>query len=255
MSKPSPKSSEYVECRDCALDPICHPAFTGTSLFSDASFNDFFSSYVLDHVERRKAVTEGSAIYRQNEPVTALYAVTSGAFKLLSTSTTGQSQLTGFRFPGELLGDEALAVGCHPVTAIAISEASVCVIPLQVIRNINAEMPRFQQAFLTLIIQQCYLAHQQLADYVALKSADQKLAAFLLHLIKRISHSAHDKNSLLLPMSRTDIASYLGLRHETLSRSFSKFQQQGLIEIRSKQIHFSKPDKLQALASGAEISL
>ena len=171
---------------------------------------------------------------------------------VLSTDKQGHQQLVGFRFPGELLGDEALAIPSHPVTALALTDASICVIPLEVIQDISRTIPAFQQAFLTLIIQQCYLAHQQLSDYVALKSADQKLAAFLMHLLKRNTRLNNDPETLQLPMSRTDIASYLGLRHETLSRTLGKFQQHGLILLKGKKITLLHRANLESLASGNE---
>ena len=239
------KSTGFVECKDCSLDPVCHPAFAAGSPFGSTSFN-----YVLDNMERRKAVPAGASIYQQDDPVKAIYAVSSGAFKLLKGDNQESAQLSGFRFQGELLGDEALAVPSHPVSALALSDASVCVIPIEIIQNISRSMPDFQQAFLTLIIQQCYLTHQQLSDYVALKSADQKLAAFLLHLNKRNTRINNDPDSILLPMSRTDIASYLGLRHETLSRTLGNFQQHGLIQLSGKRILLLNRSKLTGLASG-----
>jgi len=239
------KSIGYVECQDCSLDPLCHPAFPADSPFAIGSFN-----YVLDNMERRKAVSAGTPIYQQDDPVKAIYAVTSGAFKLLKGDTPESAKLSGFRFQGELLGDEALSSPIHPMSAIALSDASVCIIPIEVIQNIGKAMPEFQQAFLTLIIHQCYLAHQQLSDYVALKSADQKLAAFLMHLIKRNTLLCNDPETLQLPMSRTDIACYLGLRHETLSRTLGKFQQHDLILLRGKKITLLHRANLESLASG-----
>jgi CRP/FNR family transcriptional regulator len=243
------KTPVFVDCQDCSLDPICHPAFIADSPFGNTDFN-----YVLNNMERRKAIPAGTLVYRQGDPVNAIHAVTSGAFKLVRTDDTHHNQLNGFRFPGELLGDEALAVQTYPLSAVALSESSVCVIPMEIIRNIGQAVPAFQQAFLTLIIQQCHLAHQQFSDYVALKTADQKLAAFLLHLNKRNIRLNHEPDSILLQMSRTDIAAYLGLRHETLSRTLGKFQQQDLILLKGKQIHLLKRPQLISIASGHEHS-
>jgi len=239
------KSIGYVECQDCSLDPLCHPAFPADSPFAIGSFN-----YVLDNMERRKAVSAGTPIYQQDDPVKAIYAVTSGAFKLLKGDTPESAKLSGFRFQGELLGDEALSSPIHPMSAIALSDASVCIIPIEVIQNIGKAMPEFQQAFLTLIMNQCSLAHQQFSDFVALKSADQKLAAFLLNLNTRHSHISQDSETILLQMSKLDIASYLGLRHETLSRTLSKFQKHGLIQLNGKRITLENHSKLTMLASG-----
>lgn len=239
------KSIEYVECQDCSLDPLCHPAFPVNSPFTDGLFN-----YIADHMDRRKTIPAGAAIYQQDDLVKAIYAVTSGAFKLMKGGTPESSKLTGFRFQGELLGDEALASPVHPVSAFALSDSSVCIIPIDVIQNISRTMPDFQQAFLTLIINQCHLAHQQFTDFVALKSADQKLAAFLLNLNTRNIHINHETETVLLQMSKFDIASYLGLRHETLSRTLSKFQKHSLIQLNGKRITLENCAKLAMLASG-----
>ena len=140
------------------------------------------------------------------------------------------------------------------MSAIALSDSSVCAIPLDIIRNISEAMPGFQQTFLSLIIQQCFLAHQQLSDYVGLNSAEQKLAAFLLHLSKRNTRCNGHPDTIVLQMSRTDIASYLGLRHETLSRTLGKLQNEGLILAKGKHIQLLNRTILSSLLSGNNIS-
>ena len=248
------KTPDFVACEDCALDPICHPLPGEAYSTAEPSLSTCLENYVLGNMERRRAVSAGKAVYQQGEPVTAIYAVTSGAFKLLKQSQQGHQQLSGFRFQGELLGDEALAVASHPLSAIALSDASVCVIPLDIIQNISKAVPEFQQIFLRLIIQQCYLAHQELSDYVALNSAEQKLAGFLLHLSKRNTCKKDHPDCIFLQMSRTDIASYLGLRHETLSRTLGKLQKYGLIQSKGKQIQLLNRTRLATLVSGINIS-
>ncbi len=234
------QTHDYVACEDCALDPLCHPDFLARGAFSN----------ILDYVQRRKQISANSTVYTPGEPVNYLYAVTSGAFKLIIEGSRTEPQVCGFRFKGELLGDESLTTPHYKVTAIALSDASVCAIPVQLISELSESMPRFQKAFLTLIIQQCSLAHQQIADYVALKTAEQKLAAFLLHLSQRNTLINHSQNDLYLAMARTDISNYLGLRHETLSRTLSRLQANHLISVNRRQVLIKHREALQALANG-----
>lgn len=248
------KAPDFVACQQCALDPVCHPGLENVFSKGKTAIGEFLENFVLENMERRRSIAAHQTIYCQEQPVDAIYAVTSGAFKLVRQDQNGHPQVIGFRFPGELLGDEALAVACHSVTAMALTDASVCVIPLDIIGQASAAMPGFQQVFLRLIIQQCFLAHQQFSDYVGLNSAEQKLAAFLLHLTKRNTTTDNDITRIILQMSRTDIASYLGLRHETLSRTLSKLQQHGLVKTKGKQIHLIDPNRLSSLASGNDKS-
>jgi len=232
------KKDQHVACDSCALDNICRPIPIGDGQTL---------SHIIDTMERRKPLASGDALYLQSDDMDAIFAVTSGTLKLVKTSKSGHQQIVGFRFPGELLGDEAISHKKHNLSAVAINEVSACKILMKDIEGIAKHVPSFQNSLMNLISHQCYVMHQQFAAYVARNSAEERLAAFLLNTMERNSTNSDSNTKIRLAMSRSDIANFLGLRHETLSRIFSKFDKSEFISIKGKSIEILNIDALRQL--------
>jgi CRP/FNR family transcriptional regulator len=229
--------SGFIACDQCALDDICKP----TPLSGKQAL-----SQILNSMERRKPLLAGESLYCQDEKMESLYAVTSGTIKLLSTLESGRTQVIGFRLPGELLGDEAFFSRKHCISAVAVTNASVCIIPINDIDSISKLIPSFQTSLLELISQQCYLLHKQFSAYIAHNNAEEKLAAFILNIKER---SLEKNNSIPLEMSKGDIANFLGLRNETFSRILSVFKKNKIISIESKMLQILDIKALQTIIS------
>jgi len=235
-NKTSKSDKSFIACNHCALDNICKPI---------PLCNNQALSQILDNMEQRVSLHQGESLFHQNDTMNSLYAVTSGTIKLLSMTNSKHEQVTGFRFPGELLGDDAIYTRKHNTTAIASIDTSVCIIPINDIDNISKLIPSFQKLLIELIGKQCHLLHTQFSAYISQTTADEKLATFILNMKER---TIDDDNIFQIPMNRGDIANYLGLRNETLSRILSKFQKNEIISINGKQLKILDTNALQTIS-------
>lgn len=229
----------FVDCENCGLFPVCRPIESGgQSMVLVESF-----------LSRREAVKLGESLFLKDDPLTDIYAVSSGTFKIVQYGVDGEEQILGFRFPGELLGEDALYPGKYGYTAVAISGSSVCRLPVQEFNASSNIIPTMQRNMIELLSMQCYVTQKQMSSLAACKSAEQKLVAFLLNIAER--KAAHDGSStnIKLTITRDNIANFLGLRRETLSRLLSRLQKEGLLAIKGKQLQLLQPDRLNKLAN------
>lgn len=230
--------TNYVECDDCSMNSVCQPVkTTNQSLDLSASF-----------LEKRVSTKSGTALFQQSTPLTNMYAVSSGTFKLCQLTDDNEYNIIGLRFPGELIGEDALYLQTYNYTAIAIGESSVCKISVEQMTSFGKLVPELQQNLITLLSRQHYVRQRNFQAYIGKKSADSLLAAFLLNIIERNANYTGNDDNIDLPVSRNDVANFLGLRRETLSRVFSKFQKEELIQIKGKNIKLLAKDKLFQLA-------
>ena len=231
--------SDYIACQHCALDDICKPIS-----FGDQSFNQTHNI-----LERRAPLLAGEYLYKKGDSLNSIYALTSGTVKLVKTTSKGLQQVVGFRFPGELLGDEAISTEIHTLSAIAIDNASTCDISIKGLDDIAQMIPSFQSNLIKLLSNQCYTLHQQFTSYAGRNNAEERLAAFILNIAERNSNKGILKLNIFLAMTRDDIANFLGLRRETLSRTFTKFQKTKVINIENKELEIKDVEKLRLLAN------
>ncbi len=235
----SATDANFVDCENCGMFPICRPVEAGGQSVT----------LVENFLSRREPLKSGESLFVKDETLTDIYAVSSGTFKIVQFAVDGEEQILGFRFPGELLGEDALYPGKYGYTAVAINGSSVCRIPIQELNASSEMMPAMQRNMIELLGMQSYVTQKQMSSLAACKSAEQKLVAFLLNIAER--KAAHDgsSTSIKLTVTRDNIANFLGLRRETLSRLLSKLQKEGLIAINGKQLELLALDKLSELAN------
>ncbi len=152
------------------------------------------------------------------------------------------------RFPGELSGEDALYLKTYNYTASAIGDSSVCKVSVDQMTSCGKLVPEVQQNLIELLSRQSYVRQRNFQAYIGKKSADSLLAAFLLNIIERNADYTGSDDSIELPLSRNDVANFLGLRRETLSRVFSKFQKEQLIQVEGKKIQLLEIERLNKLA-------
>ena len=227
--------TKYVECEDCSMNSVCQPVTTVNQSInlSDSYLHRRISSKVL---------------FKQSTPLTDIYAVTSGAYKLCQQTDDGEENVIGLRFPGELIGEDALYLETYNYTAIAVGDSSVCKVSVEQMTSCGKLVPEIQQNFIDLLSRQSYVRQRNFQAYIGKKSADSLLAAFLLNIIERNADYTGNDDYIELPINRNDVANFLGLRRETLSRVFSKFQKEQLIQVEGKKIQLLEQDKLSKLA-------
>ena len=206
----------------------------------------------IDHrlVAVRRKVARGDTLFRAGDRFEALYAVWTGFFKTVVASNHGYEQVTGFQMAGELIGLSGIDSGHHEVDAIALEDSQVCVIPFAELESLEREVPGLQIQFNKMMSREIATGHQVMLQLGSMH-AEERVAAFLLNLTHRLEARGFSPSSLLLRMRREEIGSFLGLQLETVSRTLSRFQAQGLLVVRQRQIEISDGAGLQRLLDGA----
>jgi len=183
----------------------------------------------------RRKVAMGETVYREGDKFQFVYAVRMGTFKSCLTLADGREQVSRFQIAGELMGLDGVASGKHASTAIALEDTEVCAIPYSHLNELAQHSPNLQMVVARLMSREIVREHS-LMVLLGSMNADERLAAFLLNLSQRLKARGYSPNEFHLRMSRAEIGSYLGMKLETVSRTFSAFQQQRLLEVDKKHI-------------------
>jgi CRP/FNR family transcriptional regulator len=223
-----------TQCSTCHLKDLCLPCgLTG---------NDVERLDGLKFARRR--VKEGQALYREGDRFQFIYAVRSGTFKSTLTLKDGREQVTGFQMAGELLGLDGLAAGKHASSAIALEDAEICAIPYAHLSELAATSADLQHVISRLMSREIVREHG-LMMLLGSMNAEERLAAFLLNISQRMKARGYSASEFHLRMSRAEIGSYLGMKLETVSRTFSAFAQQRLLEVDKKHVRIVDLEGLQ----------
>jgi len=223
-------------CASCGLHELCLPAGIGPADLER-----------LETAVRDKRVLERSgSLFRQGDVFRALYVVRSGALKTVVEDASGNTQVLGFHLPGELVGIDALANDVHLCTAEALERTSICELPYDQLQRVLDEVPSLQRQLMRVVSREV-VAEQGHLVIMGRQQAQERLAIFLRSLSDRYGRLARDADSLTLPMSRYDIASYLGLVVETVSRLFSRMEALGVLQVNRKTVRILQPLALTAM--------
>jgi len=228
----APKLAQVIDiralksaCSNCSLREMCLP----TGLTQDEIEK-------LDQmVYTRKRVKRGDSVYRSEEKFGSLYAVRSGFFKTTLAMEDGRDQVTGFHMAGDMLGMDGIGSDQHACNAVALEDSEVCVIPYARLEELSRELYVLQQHFHKVMSREIVREHGVMLLLGSMR-AEERLAAFLLNLSQRFTSRGYSPSEFNLRMTREEIGSYLGLKLETVSRTFSKFQEDGLIGVQQKFI-------------------
>jgi CRP/FNR family transcriptional regulator len=229
-----------VACSGCNLRELCLPV----------GMSDEQMGRLDAIVSTRRSVTRGDALFRAGDAFTSLYAVRAGFFKTAVSSEDGRDQVTGFQMAGELLGLDGIGTERHTCDAIALEDSQVCVIPYHQLEDLSRELSDLQRQLHRIMSREIVRDHGVMLLLGSMR-AEERLAAFLLNLTQRLRTRGFSASSLVLRMTREEIGSYLGLKLETVSRAFSKFQEDGILEVKQRQIRVLNAEALQALVNGS----
>lgn len=199
------------------------------------------------HVFRRK-IRAGQYIYRAGQPFDALYLVHVGCFKTCELSDDGREQVTGFRMRGDLIGVESIGLATYACDAIALEDGEVWELPYPPVLDACFTMPDLQ-ARLTAAMAEEIRRDRAWMLALGTLSAEQRVAAFLLDIANRCAKLGFSDRHFILRMGRADMASYLALKHETVSRALAKLQDFGCIDVVRREVRVLDADGLVALAS------
>ncbi len=237
MSKPLDMDRVRQACRSCSVSQLCLPAGL------EASELERLESAL----EKKMTLHRGESLYTVGDPLESLFAVRSGCMKTSVLSSDGVEQIIGFALPGELLGLDALSEERHQCSAVALDTTAICVLPFANIEALAAELPSLNRQLLKIMGAEIS-REQDLLSLLANKRASERLAAFLDNLSRRFSDRGYSSQDFRLYMSRQEMANYLGMTIETVSRTLSAWQREGLIHIESKALSILDRDGLRAIA-------
>ena len=174
----------------------------------------------------------------------------SGFFKTSVTTADGRDQVTGFQMAGEILGLDGIVQDKHSCSAIALEDAEVCVLPFDKLEQLSREFSALQH-HVHRIMSREIVRDQGVMLLLGSMRAEERLAAFLLNLVQRLHARGFSKSEMVLRMTREEIGSYLGMKLETVSRTFSRFQDDGIIEVKQRYVRILDPDALGAIVNHA----
>lgn len=229
-------------CSNCNLRELCLPF--GLSLEELERLDDLVST--------RRRVKRGDHLYRAGAPFDAIYAIRSGFFKTDVLLEDGRDQVTGFQMAGELLGLDGISTEHHTCNAIALEDSEICAIPFSRLESLSREIHNLQHHFHKVMSREIVRDHGVMMLLGTMR-AEERLAAFLLNLSQRFTARGFSHAEFYLRMTREEIGSYLGLKLETVSRAFSKFQEEGYIAVQQKHIRILNVNGLKALMSNHPI--
>ena len=234
-----PCAHEYqVNCGNCRLNSICLPL----ALESDDI------QQLDDIIQRSKPLQKAQHLYREGDEFQSVFAVRSGTLKAYKTTDDGREQVTGFYFPGEILGMDGISKNTHASSAKALETSAVCEIPFSSLEKLSALMPNLQRHFFQLMSREI-TEDQQLITLLSKNSADERVASLLLSISTRNARRKLSATQFRLPMSRVDIGNYLGLTVETVSRVFSRMQKMEVLRVDNKEIEILDADGVRAMAN------
>jgi CRP/FNR family transcriptional regulator len=223
-------------CSTCRMRALCLP-----SGLSDSDVKQV-SALVFPH--RRLKV--GQALYRSGDTFRAVYLIRTGTVKTLVLHEDGREQVSGFYMPGEMCGMDGLASGKHASDAVALEDCDVCVVPYDRLELLSRES-RGLQRYLHRVLSNEVVRNQSMMLLLGSMRAEERVASFLLNLSQRLTARGYSASDFILRMTRDEIGSLLGMKLETVSRIFSRFQKEGMVHIEGKHVQILKLDSLRAM--------
>lgn len=196
----------------------------------------------------RRRIKRGSALFSNGDKFSALYAIRVGFFKTCVTTEGGRDQVTGFQMAGEIMGLDGIVGDRHTCDAVALEDAEVCVMPYDRIEDLSRDVPALQTHVHRIMSREIVRDHGVMLLLGSMR-AEERLAAFLLNLVQRLQARGFSSSELVLRMTREEIGSYLGLKLETVSRTFSKFAEEGIVEVKQRHVRILNSDALRAIVN------
>lgn len=236
----SDRGHNRLSCSACGLAGICLPI---------AVEEDQIAA-LESVVQQGRPLRRGDHVFRMDDPFDCIYAVRSGCVKSYRLSERGEEQVLGFHLPGEIFALDGIGESSYRSSAIAIETSSLCAIPFRQISELALRIPSMSAHLLQLMSHEI-ATDQHLALLLNKRTADERVAAFLLGLSSRFRRRRLSSTRFRLPMSRRDLANYLGLAVETMSRVLTRLQEIELIKVEAQEFEILDADGLHIAAGVA----
>jgi CRP/FNR family transcriptional regulator, anaerobic regulatory protein len=227
-----------VACSNCNLRELCMPL----------GLSEEELQRLDDLVATRRKIARGDSLYRNGDKFSALYAIRTGFFKTTVAVEDGRDQVTGFQMAGEVIGLDGIVSEYHTCDAVALEDAEVCVMNFDRIEDLSREINALQRHVHKIMSREIVREHGVMLLLGSMR-AEERLAAFLLNLVQRLHARGFSQSELVLRMTREEIGSYLGLKLETVSRTFSKFVEEGIVEVKQRHVRILNSDALKLIVN------
>jgi CRP/FNR family transcriptional regulator len=232
----SQEKAGATRCSKCVHQAFCMPP----------ELNDRDVARVAAIVGSTRSVRRGETLYRASAPFDSIYAVRAGCFKTVIVHRNGLEHVTGFYLAGDTLGLDGVSTDLHTCDAIALEDSIVCVIPFHLLAGVCRDVEAMQHHVHRMLSSEIVREASLLMQFGTM-SAAQRIAAFLLDVSRRLKARGYSSIEFNLRMTREEIGSYLGMKLETVSRMFSRLQEDGLIDLAGKQVRILDIEGLQKL--------
>ena len=225
--------------------------FCSTCAFSQACLSQGMDKRALMDlhvlVEHIGPIHAGEHVFREGDPFEAIAAVRAGTVKTYVVDRDGREHVLGFHLPGEVIGLNAIDGETYPCNAIALDTVTLCRFSFPKIAVLATRLPGLQQHLFRLLSRDIGRAALLAGDW----TADERMAAFLVGLSRRLAARGFSPERFQLTMPRTDIANYLRLAPETVSRVLKRFQDEGLLKADRRELELIGRERLELLAASA----
>jgi CRP/FNR family transcriptional regulator, anaerobic regulatory protein len=225
-----------VDCLHCRLSTLCLPYGLKPEEISQLEAI----------VQRKRPVKSDEYLYRQETQSHSLYAVKSGSFRSFIANPEGYEQTIGFYLPGELMGLDSLQNGRFHCSVVALETSAVCELPLPLLNELSTKIPSLQAQLMRMVGTQISSDHDKIV-LLGNRSATEKMATFLLMLSQRYNALGFSSTEFNLTMNRQDIANFLGLTIETVSRQLANLSKKGVITVKQRGVHINNLDTLKSI--------
>ncbi len=230
-----------VACKNCSLSTLCLPM----------GLNPEDVERLDSIIKRGRPFHRGDHLFRGGDKFHSLRVITSGSVKTYTPNEDGGEQVLGFHLPGELIGLDAIQDDHHNCSSVALETTAVCEVPFTQLESLSSLMPSLQHQMYRLLSRE--IGHEtEMLTLLGKKSAEERLATFLLSFSERFKQRGFSASDFFLSMSRHEIGNYLGLAVETVSRLFTRFQEEGLLMVERKHIQLLDLPRLYDIVQGTD---
>ena len=224
-------------CSHCNLKKICFPHG-----LSSEELSTFEGS-----VEKTLKIAKKEKLYSRGDPLASVYAIKAGSIKTYLSTSKGQAQVLGFHMPGDLLGFDGFANDRHASDAVAMEDTLLCELPMSNFENLCEVLPGLRKVMMQQVGSEIS-RHHSLVLTLGQMQTEERLATYLLRLSCYYHSRGYSCTQFNLTMPRHDLANFLGMAPETLSRMFAKLEKMGVVSINRREVTIEDMDALTDLS-------
>ncbi|MDG6773392.1 fumarate/nitrate reduction transcriptional regulator Fnr [Thiomicrorhabdus sp. ZW0627] len=231
------KMAFNASCLNCGLQKICFP--TGLSKTEMDKLDDI--------VQRKAPLQKNQMLFSAGDKFTSLFAIRAGVIKVYSFSDGGEEIIHGFYLPGDVVGIDALASKVYMFNAMALDSTSVCAVPFDELSDLSQKIPHLNQQVFNIMSKEVVEGRLH-SELLTKKNADQRIAQFIWSMAERFKSRGYHYLEFRLSILHRDVAVYLGLTPETVSRILAKLHQDNVVTWKKKELQIHDEVALRTLA-------